>query len=114
MLAERLCQLLLRIRKDEEIPDDFKNANIVTIFKKSDRVDCGNYRGMSLLTIAEKIFGHILLNRLRPIAEKILPEYQCSFCLARITTEMTFVARQLQEKCREQHMELSMAFMDLT
>ena len=40
------------------------DASIVTIYKKGDRTDCGKYRGISLLSIADKIFDRILLNRL--------------------------------------------------
>ena len=35
---------------------------IVTIFKKGDRSACGNYRGISLISITGKIFARILLN----------------------------------------------------
>ena len=32
--------------------------------EKGDRTECGNYRGISLLSAAGKIFARILLNRL--------------------------------------------------
>ncbi|KAK2191348.1 hypothetical protein NP493_53g01009 [Ridgeia piscesae] len=41
----------------------WKDAKIVTIYKKGDRTYCGNYRGTSLLSIAGKIFARILLNK---------------------------------------------------
>ena len=43
-----------------------------------------------------------------------VPESQCGFRRARSTTDMIFVARLLQEKCREQHRDLFIAFIDLT
>ncbi|XP_076442022.1 uncharacterized protein LOC143281001 [Babylonia areolata] len=48
------------------------------------------------------------------IAEENLPESQCGFRANRGTTDMIFVLRQLQEKCREQNMGLYAAFVDLT
>ena len=36
------------------MPQDWKDANIVPIFKKGSRKECGNYRGISLLSIAGK------------------------------------------------------------
>jgi hypothetical protein len=39
------------------------DASIVTIYKKGDRTDCGNYRRISLLSIAGRIFARILFNR---------------------------------------------------
>ena len=58
----------------------------------------GNYRGISLLSIAGKILARILLNRILPLAEEVLPESQCGFRPTRGTTDMVFVARLLQEK----------------
>ena len=81
---------------------------------KEDKSDCGNYRGIALLSTAGKIIARILLNRLPPLAEEFLPESQCGFRPSRGTADMIFTARQLQEKCREQHQPLYMAFFDLT
>uniref|UniRef100_A0A803TM72 ribonuclease H n=1 Tax=Anolis carolinensis TaxID=28377 RepID=A0A803TM72_ANOCA len=83
------------------------------LFKKGDRTDCGNYRGISLLTSAGKILARILANRLLPVSEDTLPESQNGFRPSRGTVDMIFTARQLQEKCREQNQPLYMAFIDL-
>ena len=72
MLALKLRQLFLKVWENEDLPPDLKNANIVTIFKKGDKSVCGNYRGISLLSIAGKILARILLNRLLPIAEEVV------------------------------------------
>ena len=58
------------------VPQDWKDAQLVTIFKKGDRRLCGNYRGISLLSIPGKVFARVLLNRLSPYAEGFLPEAQ--------------------------------------
>nr|XP_014354063.1 PREDICTED: RNA-directed DNA polymerase from mobile element jockey-like [Latimeria chalumnae] len=113
-MTNKLYTLLLKIWNTEEIPADLRNANIITIFKKGDKSVCGNYRGIALLSTAGKILARILLNRLLPLAEEILPESQCGFRPSRGTTDMIFVAREIQEKCQEQHQELYMAVIDLT
>ena len=100
-LTSRLFSLILRMWESEQVPKDLKDAAVITIFKKGDRNACGNYRGISLLSIAGKIFARILLNRLQVVAEEILPESQCDFRLARGTIDMIFCARQIQEKSRE-------------
>ena len=46
-------KLISKIWHDKEIPPDIRNANIVIIYKKRDESDCGNYRGVALLSIAE-------------------------------------------------------------
>ena len=61
-----------------------------------------------------KKLAQVFLNRLLPLTEEILPETQCGFRLSQGTTDMIFLAGQIQEKCREQNQELFMAFIDLT
>lgn len=109
----QLQQLINKIWLEESIPGDLKNAAIVTVFKKGDKSDCDNYRGISLLSIAGKIITRILSNRLTDVSESFLPESQSGFRPSRGTIDMIFTARQLQEKCREQNRPLYMAFIDL-
>ena len=107
-LTEQLYNLLAHIWKKEDVPQQFKDTNIVTIWKrKESKSDCNNYRGISLLAIAGKILGKVLLKRLATtIIEPVLPESQCGFRANRGTTDLNFCARQIQEKSREQHKDL--------
>lgn len=116
-LIQRLSQLFTKIWEAESVPQDFKDAQIVHIFKrKGDRACCDNHRGISLLSIAGKVLARILLNRLSGYVflQDIVPESQCGFRCGRGTTDMIFTVRQIQEKCREQHRDLYMVFIDLT
>ena len=58
----------------------------------------------------------ILLNRLNAHLDQagLIPESQCGFRKDRGTIDMIFTARQLQEKCQEQNVDLYMSFVDLT
>ena len=77
-LASSLYKLSLQIWETEEIPKDWKDAIIVPVLKKGRREGCGNYRGISLLSIAEKILARMLLNRLNEhIVPHIVPETRC-------------------------------------
>ena len=97
------------------MPQNWKNANIVPIFKKGSRKLCGNYRGISLLSIAGKIMARIILNRIiEKITPNILPETQCGFRNSRSTIDMVFSLRQIQEKCTEQNLELYAVFIAFT
>ena len=113
-LVHYLYRMFLKIWDNEEVPQELKDASIVTIFKKGSRTECGNYRGFSLLSVAGKILANILLNRLQPLSKSIIPETQCGFRPGRGTADMIFSARQVQEKCREQGCDLCLAFIDLT
>lgn len=58
-LANKLHLLRLKIWCTEEISADLRNANIMTIFKKGDRVNSGNYGDTALLSISGKILTRI-------------------------------------------------------
>ena len=94
------------------------NEKMPTLFlykQNGDRAECGNSCGISLLSVAGKVLAKIMLTRLlEHVVDLVLPESQCGFRRGRSTIDMIFVARQLQEKCREQHQDLFLAFVDLT
>jgi hypothetical protein len=47
---------------------------MINIYKKGDRKICNNYRGISLLSTASKIYAHISKMKLNTIAEDFLNE----------------------------------------
>ena len=114
-LVNHLHKLLCHCWDEGTIPQDMRDANIVTLYKnKGDRSDCNNYRSISLLSIVGKAFARVLLKRLQLLADRIYPESQCGFRAKRSTVDMIFSLRHLQEKCREQRQPLFIAFIDLT
>jgi len=115
-LTERLHQLFLLMWEQETIPQEFKDASIIHLYKrKGNRQACDNHRGISLLSIAGKILARILLNRLTAhLDQGLLPESQCGFRKERGTIDMVFAARQLQEKYQEQNSDLFSTYVDLT
>ncbi len=107
VLLDRLHELLLQCWEVGTVPQDMRDANIITLYKnKGDRCDCNNFRGISLLSIVGKVFARVVLNRLQVLAERVYPEVQCGFRSQRSTINMIFSLRQLQEKCREQRQPL--------
>ena len=58
-LSNRLHRWINKIWEEGHVPQVWKDANIVTIYKKGDRTECGNYRGISLLSAVGKIFGNM-------------------------------------------------------
>ena len=115
-LTHRLHQFIHRAWTTGKLPQQWKDATIVTIYKKKgDRQLCGNSRGISLLSVAGKILARVMLKRLlSQVVDIVLPDSQCGFRRGRSTIDMIFVARLLQEKCREQSRDLYLAFIDLT
>lgn len=114
-LLGHLHDLMLQCWEEGTIPQDMRDAKIVTLYKnKGERSDCNNYRGISLLSIVGKAFARVVLSKLQLLADRVYPESQCGFRAERSTIDMVFSLRQLQEKCREQRRPLYLAFIDLT
>ena len=75
-LHEVLCQCW----QEGAVPQDMRDSKIITLYtNKSERNDCNNYRGISLLSIVGKVFARVILIRLQKLAERIYPESQCGF-----------------------------------
>ena len=75
-LTNKLHELFSMIWENATIPQEFKDANIVHLYKRKGNIQaCDNHRGISLLSIAGKIFARILLNRLADHLDTgLLPE----------------------------------------
>ena len=111
-LSNRLHRWIIKVWEEGHVPQAWKEANIVTIYKIGDRTECGNYRGISLFSAAGKIFARILLSS--HITSYVVPETPCGFRSNRSTTNMIFCQRQLQEKCIEQDRSLYIVFVNFT
>jgi len=111
-LIEVFHKLITSIWEKEVMPKEWNNGLIFSIFKKGDKLECDNYRGITLLNIAYKVLSNIIMNRINFFAEEILEECQCGFRCGRGTTEQIFIIRQLMEKCFEFNTELHFLFVD--
>ena len=96
-----------------KVPSDWAKAVIVPIYKKGDRKECSNYRGISLLSVPGKVYAGILEKKLRNIVETQLDDSQCGFRPLRGCQDQIFSLRQISEKCYEIGKEVFMCFIDL-
>ena len=80
------------------MPEEWKELITVPIYKKGDKTDCSNCRGISLLPTMYKILSNILLSRLTPYAEEITGDHQRGFRHNSSTTDLIFCLRQILEK----------------
>ena len=69
-MVDLLEQLFSVIWQEEIVPRQWRDGLIVNIFKKGDREDPGNYRGIALLSVVGKVFCKILNNRLVQCLDK--------------------------------------------
>ena len=73
-----LLDIVVRIWRGGEVPQQWKDAIAMVLYKKKDRTECGNYRGISLVAHAGKILLKIISRRLTEYCEHVgtLPEEQ--------------------------------------
>ena len=108
-------RLTALIWREGKVPQQWKDAFITILHKKGDKTECGNYRGISLLSHTGKVLLKLVARRLSAYCEAkgLLQEEQCGFRPNRSTTDMMFVVRRLQEIGRKAKVSLFMCFIDL-
>jgi hypothetical protein len=77
------------------MPEDWSMGIIQPTYKKGDKLECSNYRVITLLNVTYKVLSGILYNRLTEYAEEIPGEYQCEYCVNRSTIDHIFTIRQM-------------------
>ena len=80
-LHRRLHDFILDCWSVKCLPQQLKNANIVLAYKQNhDRAECGNSRGISLLSVSGNLLAKIMLTHLLElVVDLVLPESQCGF-----------------------------------
>ena len=93
---------------------DWCGACIVPLYKwKGDKCACSNSRGISLLSVVGKLFGRVLINRVRAGTECAIGEDQCRFRQGRGCMNQVFAVRQICEKYHTNGKDVFWVFMDL-
>ena len=80
---------------------------------KGDVYECSNFRGISLLSVVGKVYGRVLINRIRDKIENVIAEVQSGFRRGRGCTDQIFIVRQICEKYLGKGKDVYFAFLDL-
>jgi hypothetical protein len=97
-LCSEIHNLSHSIWTGEELPQQWKESIIVPIYKKADKTDCNNYRGISLLSASYKIESNIFLDSLTPYFNEIIGAHWHGLHHNRSTTDQNFYIFQILEK----------------
>ena len=92
-----LLRLTTLLRRKGKFTQQWKDAFITVLHKKGDKMECGNYRGISLVSHAGKVLIKVVARRLRAYCEAkgLLLQEQCGFRPDPSTMDMVFVMRKL-------------------
>jgi len=76
-LWKRIHHLVKLIWTQHKVPEDWSVGIIHPIHKKGDKLECSNYRAITLLNVTYEVLSGTLYNRLAEYAEEIQGDYQC-------------------------------------
>ena len=107
-----LTTICNKIWQTGEWPTPWTQSLVITLPKKGNLQQCQNYQTISLSSHQSKVMLKIMLNRLKPQAEKIIAEEQADFRAGRSTIEQTFNLRILCEKYLQHQQDLYHVFID--
>ena len=93
-------------------PNEWGISGIVRVPKKGDLTRCTNYRAISLSEIAFKIYNRLILNRIRPVIDKLLHPNQNGFPLGRSISSHLLALKRIIEELRNHKKEAVITFID--
>lgn len=108
--------IMKQVWKNGAMPKDWRTSIIVPLYKRGDQEVLENYRGISLLCAAYKIYAEIIRGRLEEEVErKMLSESQAGFRKGRSTIDNIFVLdhliqREKQKKGKEKNLRIICEF----
>ena len=111
-LTSELTKMIKIIFQQTRIPQEWKTSVTIPVYKRGNRNDPSNYRGITLLCTNLKLLTKILLNKLKPLIKT--NEEQYGFRRNRSTVDALFVVRQVIEKSIEYSKPAFMCFVDLS
>ena len=92
-----LLDLLQKIFEQEKMPEEWRDSVTVPIFKeKGDIQDCGNYRGLKMISHIMKICERVIDRRLRE--ETSIGEEQFGFMPGRGTTDAIIICSKAGDR----------------
>jgi hypothetical protein len=110
-MTQIIQKLILNIWRSERMPSEWNKSRICPIYKKGEKSECSNYRGISLLNIAYKILATVINNKLKTCAD-LLSQEQNGFRRHRSTMDDIIIMRKILEKCYKYNVEMHVLFID--
>ena len=102
---------MIKIWNHERVPEAWKQVLIVKLGKKGHLRECKNSRGLTLLSVVEKILGRNVIDRIRGEVDRRLRKEQAGYREGRGTTDQVFILQNIIEQTKEWQATLYLNFM---
>ena len=104
-----ICNLVYHLKF---APHQWKKSVLIPIFKKGAKKLMTNYRGISLMSVAAKLYNRLLLHRLRPVIDPLLRDNQAGFRADRSCTDQIHILRRVIEGAEIHNLPLVTTYVD--
>lgn len=93
-------------------PSAWLTGGIIPVPKKGDLTLASNYRGITLMPIAAKIYNKLILRRIVPVLDPLLRKNQNGFRRGRNTLSQILAIRRILEEMRKLNKDAFICFVD--
>ena len=111
-LRSKFTKLCNSCWRTQQVPVDWKKGAIVKLPKKGSLCECGNWRGITLLSVPGKVFCLVLLERLKAAVDIKIRTEQAGFRPGRSCNDQIFALRNIIEQCLEFQKNIVLNFID--
>lgn len=113
MLYRMLQQMFEKVLNGNDVPGEWKEANLTSIFKKGEINKCDNYRGISVIATLGRLYARIIRNKLEENIQGKIGEEQACFTAGKSCTDQIYTVQQFLQKKKAKNKEIHLAFIDL-
>jgi len=106
-------KFLKTVWREGRMPEEWKEGIVIPLYKKGDRMDLNNYRGITLSDVAGKVVGKVVNRRLEAWFRDLLAEEQAGIWKGRGCVDQGYTLAQVVLKRLEKQKETYLCFVDL-
>jgi len=114
IIARTLNLLFAKLKELEDVPEEWNKGIIVPIFKKGDKKDLNNYRGITLNSCVSKIYNRLITKSISSYLEEnnLLSEIQGGFRADHRCEDHIFTLKSIISCRRSEKKHTYLAFLD--
>ena len=102
MVVDWIWRLFNMAFESGVVPEDWRSAVIVPLYKsKGNMTECKNYRGISLLSVAGKIYTGILVDRVSRVTKGLIDDEEGGYRSERGCVDLIFALKEIGEKVKD-------------